>query len=146
MNDLRQQLKQHIESAPLSFEMHQAPGLSEAIWKRYQQRKKRQWMAIAAGVCMLSMTFLMQQGALSEPVFMVQNHQLERELASLSDIQLSEQQLLTMANWQHELALIDEDIEQQGSTVVDQNVWNQRSNILSQMVAFYHQPVEVFEL
>lgn len=145
-NNLANRLKQHIESAPLAFDMHQAPDLSEMIWQRHQAKKRRQWLAIAAGAAMLAFTGWMQNSALTEPTFIAQNHQLEQQLAALSGVELSEQQRLTVADWHHELALIDQSIEQLGTAMTDQSVWVQRSKTLSKMVAFYSQPVDVFEL
>ncbi|MFT4927863.1 MAG: hypothetical protein ACI8WB_003977 [Phenylobacterium sp.] len=147
MNNLHKQLKQHIESAPLVMPMHQAPDLAEHIWHSHQTRKKRQWLVTAAGIGMLMVTSVMQLNALSESPLLNQNHQLERQLASMSGVMLSEQQRLVMADWQHELSLIDQSIEQQQSAaLVDQKAWALRSNILSKMVEFYIHPSEVYEL
>lgn len=143
---VQQDVEQHVENAEVVVALNEAPDLSGQIWRRHQQRKWGVRLATAAGIAMLGVVLLLQQVNLAGSGVIAQNHQLEKKLASFSNTHLTIRQSVLMDNWYHELSLIDEKIEQQGDSDADHSLWLQRSKLLSQMVAFYSHPFEVYEL
>lgn len=150
------------EDTPL--ELHRAPDFSNAIWARHQQRKKFKWLAMAASVALISFsTWLINievgksstgdswanvsvDNSTVEQVVLAKNSHLERKLAQVSNNSLSNQQRMVMNNWYDELAMVDFSLEQQTQQNFDQKLWNIRTEILRQMIAFYRQPIDVYEL
>ena len=160
MNDNKSITEQEMSTVAL----HRAPDLSNVIWLRHQKKKQFKWLAIAASVMFVSLgTWLLNIDggkslpandwanisvghASSEQIVLAKNSHLEQQLAQVSNNTLSNQQRMVMNNWYDELAMVDFSLEQQTQQHFDEKLWNVRTDILLRMIAFYSQPIDVYEL
>lgn len=160
MNDNKSTIDQEEDAVKL----HRAPDFSNVIWSRHQQKKQFKWLAMAASVALVSWGtwFLnietgknlpsnewanVSVGNVStEQVVLAKNSHLEQKLAQVSNNTLSNQQRMVMNNWYDELAMVDFSLEQQTQQHFDEKLWNVRTDILLRMIAFYSQPIDVYEL
>ena len=51
-----------------------------------------------------------------------------------------------MNNWYFELELIDQNIEQQDADFVNPSLWPNRAQLLTQMIDFYLNPYDIYEI
>ena len=147
-----------------TLQLHQAPDFSNAIWMRHQKKKQFKWLTMAASVALMSFgTWFITthvgtnlpaddwanirfDNSASEQVVLAKNSDLEQQLAQVSENTLSNQQRIVMNNWYDELAMVDFSLEQQTQQRFDEQLWNVRTEILLRMIAFYSQPIDVYEL
>jgi len=158
MSKLEQQITDYLAVSEETIVTHTAPDLSEKIWKKHQNNKYKKYSAIAASVCVFSLFFWLQQASysLASPSLIAQSQILELKLEKVSTTQLSDNQQLIIENWQYELELIDESIElqnqktqslnQQENEHIAQNLWANRTQLLTQMIDFYLQPIDLYEI
>ena len=149
MSNFDEQLKWRIETAESSMVLMKAPDLADDIWQKHQMRRMSKWFALVASITVISFTFWLQTSAptsVKMPSFIVKSHQYERELATFSDVELSDSHSAIMANWHHELAVIDQTIERGKGNLYNTELWQQRTNLLKVMVEFYTQPADLYEI
>ncbi|WP_286263285.1 hypothetical protein [Thalassotalea atypica] len=148
MTHFEEQLKWRIDTADTSMLVQPAPPLAEKIWEKHQARKTNNVIALIACLSLLSFGYWLQLSLQSNqaPSFIAQGHQYERKLAQLSHIQLSDHHSAVMTNWHHELAVIDQIIDQSQGKANYTELWIQRTNLLKTMVEFYEKPIDVYEI
>lgn len=145
---MEQEINHYLAATQSTMPLYKAPDLADNIWQRHQSKKITKASAIAASICIFSLTFWilsspnLQQG----PGLVVKNQKLELQLSQLSTRELSEQQQMIVANWQHELELLDQNLEQEKDRILTQNLWSIRNQLLKQMIDFYLQPMDLYEI
>ena len=145
---MEQQITDYLAATEETMPLYKAPDMSDTIWQRHQSKKLTKASAIAASICILSLTLWISNSPELQkgPTLIVQNQILELKLAELSSRELSENQQQIVANWQHELELLDQNLEQERDRVLTQNLWSIRNQLLTQMIDFYLQPMDLYEI
>jgi hypothetical protein len=158
MSKLEQQITDYLASSEETIITYTAPDLSEKIWQKHQKSNLSKYSVIAASICLFSLVFWLQQASYSfaPPSLIAQSQSLELKLEKVSATQLSDNQQLIIENWQYELELIDENIELQSQKTqslnqkenehIAQNLWANRTQLLTQMIDFYLQPIDLYEI
>ena len=148
MSDIDKQANDYLLINEEHITHYAAPDLSEEIWQRHQSKKRPNYRLIAACTCLISMIFFFQSSFYSPKPdsFIAQNYQLEMQLAKVSIQVLSEEQQQVMTNWRYELELLDQDLELLHSNQLSRDLWSNRIEILTKMIDFYSQPIELYEI
>ncbi len=147
-DQMEQEINHYLAATQNTMPLYKAPNLADTIWQRHQNKKITKATAIAASVCLLSLTFWISSSpSLKQgPSLVVKNQKLELQLSQLSNRELSGQQQMIVANWQHELELLDQNLEQEKDRILTQNLWSIRNQLLTQMIDFYLQPMDLYEI
>ncbi len=130
--------------APEHVVLIKAPDLSDKIWQKHQSRKRKKWLAIAASCSICAMTFVVTSYNFDTLDIVHVNQSLEHQLADLSHVELSDTQNVIVNNWQDEIALIDEKLEQYDKN--NNQLWLERQQLLTQIVEFKISPSDVYEI
>ena len=145
---MEQQVTDYLIATEQTMPLYKAPDRQDIIWQRHQSQKLTKASALVASLCVFSFAlwFSLANPLSGRPDLIAQNQALELQLAQLSVRTLSEDQQIIMTNWQHELELIDQNLEQERDRVLSQNLWAVRNQLLTQMINFYQQPIDLYEI
>lgn len=145
---MEQQISDYLAATENTMPLYKAPDISEQIWHQHQNRKLTKFSAIAASVCILSLTFWLSGTPEfnQAPSLITQNQQLEHQLAQLSTRQLPANQQIIIDNWQYELEMLDQSLEYERDRILSQDLWSFRNQLLTQMINFYQKPIDLYEI
>jgi len=148
MNKIEQQINDFLKVTEDEIVNHTAPDLREPIWQQHQQKKMNKYSVIAASMGLLCLTVLLHQLFYIDetPNVIAENQRLEMRLAKVSTIALSENQQQVINNWQGELELLDQHLESHYNDQQSQKLWVNRTKILTKMINFHMQPIELYEI
>jgi len=147
-DNIAQQINDYVLASEDKIIAYKAPNLTKQIWQQHRNKKLTKYSAIAASVCLISLLFLSNNGNIIEDPsnLIAQNNQLELTLAKVSTFSLSDEQQQIVNRWQYELELLDQDIELHPNDQLSQNLWSNRTEILTRMIDFYIEPIELYEI
>lgn len=149
MTNFKEQLEWRIESADHMLESTEAPLLADEIWRLHQQNKLSQTVGFAVLTVFIAFSlwwYYWGQTPMAMPSYITESHQYEQQLAQYADVELSERHSAIMANWHHELAVIDQTLERGKGNLYKVELWQRRTNLLKLMVEFYTQPIDLYEI
>lgn len=148
MSSLDQQISNYLEISEEAMTIYSAPNFADKIWYKHKNKKITHYFLIVASVCMISLA-LWNTNTLKDAntdAIVAQNQALEIRLAQVSFIALTDSQQKIMNNWYFELELIDQNIEQQDADFVNPSLWPNRAQLLTQMIDFYLNPYDIYEI
>ncbi|MFD2167735.1 hypothetical protein ACFSJY_15895 [Thalassotalea euphylliae] len=146
--DLNEQLAWRLSNEE-SLRLLDAPDLAEDIWHKYQLKQVSKLMLMLCVLVVVGMSFWLRtapNAELAMPDYIANSHEYERELAKFKSTELTDAQQAIVANWYHELSVIDQTIERGKGNLYNEKLWQRRTNILKIMVEFYTQPLDLYEI
>lgn len=149
MSGFDEQLKWRVASAESALEKCSAPELADDIWRLHQLRQMSKMVAIAVFATLVAISFWWYhhgESAMTMPEYITQSHLYEQQLAKYADVELSESHSAIMANWHHELSVIDQTLERGKGNLYNVELWQRRTNLLKLMVEFYSRPLDLYEI
>ncbi|WP_448213622.1 hypothetical protein [Colwellia sp. MEBiC06753] len=149
MSTFDQELKWRIANAESVMVVVEAPKVAEDIWRKHQIKQLSIFVAVVAfcTAFLLSAWFYnLSQSPFEMPDYIIQSHQYEKQLAKFADVQLSATHSAIMANWYHELSVIDQTLERGKGNLYNMELWQQRTELLKTMVEFYTKPTDLYEI
>ncbi|REL36838.1 hypothetical protein [Thalassotalea euphylliae] len=149
MTRFNDQLEWRIESAEHMLENSKAPLLAEDIWRIHQLKQLSQTVGLAVLAAFIALSlwwYHWGQTPMAMPDYITQSHQYEQQLAQYADVELSERHSAIMANWHHELSVIDQTLERGKGNLYNVELWQRRTSLLKLMVEFYTRPLDLYEI
>ena len=149
MDTFDEQLKWRIETADTSMVLTPAPALADDIWRKHQLKQLSKAVSVVTCSALVGIGVWvhdMGQSPMAMPSYIVQSHQYEQQLAQFSHVELSDSHSAIMANWHHELAVIDQTLERGKGNLYNAKLWQRRTTLLKMMVEFYTKPLDLYEI
>lgn len=149
VSDVARHIQWRIATADRQMELRSAPDIAADIWKKHQSQKLTRWsliIFILLAVFIVSWVSLDLDTGMPTPDYITQSHHYEKQLAQFVNVELSQGHQVIMANWQHELEVIDQTIERSRGNLYNPELWQRRTHLLKMMVDFYTKPVDLYEI
>ncbi|NMP31885.1 hypothetical protein HII17_09935 [Thalassotalea sp. M1531] len=149
MSTFDEQLKWRIETADSAMVLSEAPDFANDIWRRHQVKQLTKVVSVTVCSALIAISgwmYNMSQSPVAMPAYIVQSHQYEQQLANYAQVQLSDTHSAIIANWHHELSVIDQTLERGKGNLYNVELWQRRTNLLKMMVDFYTKPIDLYEI